>query len=90
MAFRKLKAESRERSFQQYERQTERAPRDLKIETCVVAGNVLSSLEETLRQGAALGYENMPLRDASFPLRFPLKTLSGRTFDVTKFVSGRI
>ena len=60
MAFRKLKAESKERSFQQDERQRERAAGDLKIETCVVAGNVLNSLKETLRQAAALGYENMP------------------------------
>ena len=61
----------------------DRALGDLNIETCVVAGNVLSSVEETLRQGAALGYENILLRDASFPLRFPLlKTLSSRTFNV--------
>ena len=57
---------------------------DLNIETCVVAGNVLSSVEETLRQGAALGYENILISDASFPLRFPLlKTLTSRTFNVT-------
>jgi ureidoacrylate peracid hydrolase len=57
---------------------------DLNIETCVVAGNVLSSVEETLRQGAALGYENILISDASFPLRSPLlKTLTSRTFNVT-------
>jgi nicotinamidase-related amidase len=57
---------------------------DLNVETCVVAGNVLSSVEETLRQGAALGYENILISDASFPLRSPLlKTLTSRTFNVT-------
>ncbi|HWP60251.1 MAG TPA: hypothetical protein VNL14_20320 [Candidatus Acidoferrales bacterium] len=54
----------------------------MNVETCVVAGNILSSVEEALRQGAALGYENILLRDASFPLGFPLlKTLGSRTFE---------
>ncbi|MGH7844585.1 MAG: isochorismatase family protein [Candidatus Binatia bacterium] len=62
----------------------DRALGDLQIETCVVAGNVLSSVEETLRQGAALGYENILVSDACFPVRFPLlKTLGSRTFDVS-------
>ncbi|HEX2243885.1 MAG TPA: isochorismatase family cysteine hydrolase [Gammaproteobacteria bacterium] len=61
----------------------DRALADLHVNTCVVAGNVLSSVEETLRQGAALGYENILVSDASFPVRFPLlKTLGSRTFDV--------
>jgi ureidoacrylate peracid hydrolase len=61
----------------------DRALAELNVETCVVAGNVLSSFEETLRQGAALGYENILISDASFPLRFPLlKTLTSRTYDV--------
>ena len=62
----------------------DRALADLHVDTCVVAGNVLSSVEETLRQGAALGYENILVSDASFPVRFPLlKTLGSRTFDVS-------
>ena len=61
----------------------DRALGDLNIETCVVAGNILSSVEETLRQGAALGYDNILPSDACFPLRFPLlKTLASRTFNV--------
>lgn len=60
----------------------DRALAALGIDTCVVAGNVLSSVEETIRQGAALGYENILLSNASFPLRFRLlKTLGSRTFD---------
>jgi ureidoacrylate peracid hydrolase len=62
----------------------DRALADLHVDTCVVTGNVLSSVEETLRQGAALGYENVLVSDASFPVRFPLlKTLGSRTFDVS-------
>ena len=62
----------------------DRALADLHVDTCVVAGNVVSSIEETLRQGAALGYENILVSDASFPVRFPLlKTLGSRTFDVS-------
>ena len=62
----------------------DRSLADLHVDTCVVAGNVLSSVEETLRQGAALGYENILVSDASFPVRFPLlKTLGSRTFDVS-------
>lgn len=62
----------------------DRALADLHVDTCVVVGNVLSSVEETLRQGAALGYENVLVSDASFPVRFSLlKTLGSRTFDVS-------
>jgi nicotinamidase-related amidase len=62
----------------------DRALADLHVDTCVVVGNVLSSVEETLRQGAALGYENVLVSDACIPVRFPLlKTLGSRTFDVS-------
>ncbi len=55
----------------------------LKVDTCVYVGNILGSMDETLRQGAALGYENILVEDSSYPLRSPhLKTLVKRAFIV--------
>jgi len=44
----------------------DRLLRALDVETCVIAGNLPSSMEETVRQGAALGYENILVLDASY------------------------
>ncbi|MBI4188301.1 MAG: cysteine hydrolase [Chloroflexi bacterium] len=53
----------------------------LGVDTCVIVGNTLGSMDETARQGAALGYENVLVADASYPLCSPhLETLRGRGF----------
>ncbi|MEE8113085.1 MAG: isochorismatase family cysteine hydrolase [Nitrososphaerales archaeon] len=55
----------------------------LNVDTGVFAGNILGSMDETLRQGAALGYENILVTDASYPLRSPHpKSLVKRAFIV--------
>ncbi len=55
----------------------------LKVDTCVYVGNILGSMDETLRQGAALGYDNILVEDSSYPLRSAhLKTLVKRAFIV--------
>lgn len=55
----------------------------VKVDTCVFLGNILGSMDETLRQGAALGYENILVEDASYPVRSAhLETLVKRTFIV--------
>jgi ureidoacrylate peracid hydrolase len=62
----------------------DRALADLGVDTCLLAGNLSSGMEETVRQGAALGYENVLFTDASFPMRSPLlETLKRRTFQAT-------
>ncbi len=53
----------------------------LKVDTCVYVGDILGSMDETLRQGAALGYDNILVEDSSYPLRSAhLKTLVKRAF----------
>lgn len=56
----------------------DRLLKSLDAETCLLTGNLLGSMEETIRQGSALGYENILVPDASYPLRTTkLTTLHG-------------
>ncbi|MBI2303441.1 MAG: cysteine hydrolase [Chloroflexi bacterium] len=55
----------------------------LGVDNCIVLGNLLGAMDETLRQGSALGYENVLVTDASYPLKSPhLETLGNRASQV--------
>jgi nicotinamidase-related amidase len=51
------------------------------VDTCILIGNLFSSMDETLIEGGALGYDFVVAADCSFPLDSPyLNFVSNHTF----------